>query len=150
MEIKINLTKKYFVLLIILAVFAGAGAVVYGFGGTQPSVVGHSASEIDWNNFVFPAEIKAQLKGDTGPAGAQGPAGAAGAAGSAGTGGSGQVSGGLYGYCTDIGGDRCKNTMLPAYCVGKPVEHCYCNSGYTKITLETGDYGTGTYTCLKN
>jgi hypothetical protein len=152
MEIKINLTKVYLVLLIIVIVMTGAGVVVYGFGGNQPSVVGHSASELDWTGFVFPAEIKVQLKGDTGATGAQGPAGAqgaAGAAGSAGTGG-GLVSGGLYGYCTDIGRDRCKNTIAPAYCAGTPVESCYCKSGYTKIILETGKYGTGTYTCLKN
>ncbi len=148
MEIKININKKYFVLLIIAIVFAGAGVVVYGFGGNQPSVAGHSASEVDWTGFVFPAEIKAQLKGDTGLAGAQGLAGVAGATGAAGKGADVSLSGVLYGACYNHIASfiqRC-DAVYPTFCIDS---HCQCASGYKLITiLKEQEYSS--YACMKN
>ncbi len=47
MKLEVNIDKKY--LMIILGViFLLAGSVVYAYGGSQPSVVGHSAGEVEY------------------------------------------------------------------------------------------------------
>ena len=64
----------------------GDGSVLFS-PQLSPGVAGHSAGQIDWTGFVFPSDVKAQLKGDAGAAGSAGATGASGAAGSGGSGG---------------------------------------------------------------
>lgn len=52
MKIEVNLTKtKFFILLGAILLLAGI-FVVYAFGGSQPSIVGHSVGEIDWSSLI--------------------------------------------------------------------------------------------------
>lgn len=49
MKIEVNIEKKYFVILLSAVIITGGVFAVFAFGGNQPSVVGHSVSEIDWS-----------------------------------------------------------------------------------------------------
>ena len=79
MEIVVNLDKKYFILFTGIILILG----VIGVGmAVDTSGAYHNAEQIGWSGFVFPADIKAQLKGDVGNAGGVGPRGDIGPVGS--------------------------------------------------------------------
>jgi hypothetical protein len=46
MKIEVNINKTYF-MIILGVMFLLAGGLVYAYGGSSPSVVGHSANEIE-------------------------------------------------------------------------------------------------------
>jgi len=81
-EIDNRLVVVIIILLIIVIVLAvrNGGIDLSPIEGVMMSPGGgtHSATEVDWTDFVFPDDVKTQLKGDdgvAGVAGAQGPAG---------------------------------------------------------------------------
>lgn len=144
---QINIEKRYAIAIFVgLLVLAGSW-VAYA---VDASGAWHSASQIDWTGFVFPAEIRAQLKGDTGPAGVAGPVGATGPQGPAGP--TAPVATGLYGYCRysmdTTGYCTCRYGTIysPNSCSNYV---CKCPSGYTLLEIGSKD-GCPVYSCLKN
>jgi len=49
MKLEVNITKKYFFVLLGALILAGGAFLVNAYDGTQPKVVGHSSGEVDVN-----------------------------------------------------------------------------------------------------
>ena len=55
MKIEVNIEKKHFFILLGIILFFGTGMFVYAYttdGSGNPSVMGHSPNEIDWNQQI--------------------------------------------------------------------------------------------------
>lgn len=57
MKIEVNVEKRYF-LIILGIIFLLIGGLVYAFGGSEPSVMGHNVEEINWSNFCYCIQCK--------------------------------------------------------------------------------------------
>ena len=130
-----------------MIILMGVGVFAYGTG--TPSVVGHTADELNWpSDFVFSDDIKAQLKGDTGATGATGatgPTGATGATGPTGaTGATGSTGAtGTFDTSSDISG----NSLFHKVKVRKAIVTKRHDVGTTGNSLCAG-LGTG-WKCLE-
>jgi len=47
MRIEVNINKKYFIILSSLLIVLIGSVIVYTYGGTSPSTIGHSAGEVE-------------------------------------------------------------------------------------------------------
>ncbi|MFH1152001.1 MAG: hypothetical protein V1788_02655 [Nanoarchaeota archaeon] len=163
--IKFSNRVMYTFILFGVLILLSIGFAVYAYGGSSPSVVGHSVGEMDWSGTVpvlnvnsiklgSATAVTSWPAGATGATGPQGPAGATGATGATGPAGV-PPSGGLYGKCLsfepDYGTVQCRDVLSPAYCTSSWPKLCACPSGYTKV--ETGAENVDFYhyfSCYKN
>jgi len=52
MKIEVNIGKRHFFVLLGVVLLVSGGFFAYAFGGSSPSVMGHSVGEIDWGEGI--------------------------------------------------------------------------------------------------